>query len=127
VDARDAGVTCERRRWPEALKRRIVAETLEPGASVSVVARRHDVNANQLFKWRHRYGAAGSGRPGARRSRGDAAGGVELLAVRVSSAVRPAPSEGVLEVALAEGHVVRLSGWVEPAMLRHVIEALSGR
>jgi transposase len=31
---------------------RIVAETLEPGSSVSIVARRYDVNANQLFKWR---------------------------------------------------------------------------
>ena len=30
----------------------MVAETLEPGASVSIVARRHDVNTNQLFKWR---------------------------------------------------------------------------
>jgi transposase len=35
-----------------AEKRRIVAETLVAGASVSVVARRHDVNANQVFKWR---------------------------------------------------------------------------
>src|SRR5271156_2596168 len=42
----------ERRHWSEALKRRIVGETLEPGSSVSIVARRHDVNANQLFKWR---------------------------------------------------------------------------
>jgi hypothetical protein len=33
-----------RREWPEALKRQMVAETLEPGASVSIVARRHDVN-----------------------------------------------------------------------------------
>ena len=38
-----------RRRWPEAMKRRIVAEVRESGASVSVVARRHDLNANQLF------------------------------------------------------------------------------
>jgi hypothetical protein len=30
------------RLWPEAEKRRIVAETLEPGASVSVVAHRDD-------------------------------------------------------------------------------------
>jgi transposase len=37
-----------RRRWPEALKRQIVGETLEPGPSVSLVARRHDMNANQL-------------------------------------------------------------------------------
>ena len=41
-----------RRNWSEAYKRQGVAETLEPGASVSMVARRHDVNANQLFKWR---------------------------------------------------------------------------
>jgi transposase-like protein len=44
--------TGKRRQWPGALNRRIVAETLEPGSSVSIVARRHDVNANQLFKWR---------------------------------------------------------------------------
>ena len=42
----------KRRQWSEAAKRRIVAETLEPGSSVSIVARRHDVNANQVFKWR---------------------------------------------------------------------------
>ena len=42
----------KRRQWTEAFKRQVVAETLEPGASVSIVARRHDVNANQLFKWR---------------------------------------------------------------------------
>ena len=52
VDTKRRRRTGKRRQWPEALKRRIVAETLEPGASVSIVARRHDVNANQLFKWR---------------------------------------------------------------------------
>jgi transposase-like protein len=31
----------------------MVAETLAPG--VSVVARRHDVNANQLFRWRREW------------------------------------------------------------------------
>ncbi len=41
-----------RRSWSASEKRRIVAETLEPGTSVSVVARRHDVNANQVFTWR---------------------------------------------------------------------------
>lgn len=44
------------KRWPEALKREIVAATLKPGASVSVVAREYDVNANQVFGWRRRYG-----------------------------------------------------------------------
>jgi transposase len=55
------GTSRERRRnkcWPEALKREIVAATLVPGASVSVVARQHNVNANQVFSWRRRYGDA---------------------------------------------------------------------
>jgi len=36
-------------------KRRMVQETLAPGASVAIVARRHGVNANQLFSWRRQY------------------------------------------------------------------------
>ncbi len=44
-----------RRRWSEARKRRIVAESYEAGVSVSVVARRHDVNANQVFGWWRQY------------------------------------------------------------------------
>jgi transposase len=47
------------KRWPEALKREIVAATFAPGASVSVVARQYDVNANQVFSWRRRYGEGG--------------------------------------------------------------------
>jgi len=43
------------RLWPEALKREIVSASFEPGASVSVVARRYDVNTNQLFAWRRLY------------------------------------------------------------------------
>ena len=52
VDAKRTGRLARRRTWPDTLKRQIVDETLEPGASVSIVARRHDVNANQLFQWR---------------------------------------------------------------------------
>ena len=52
VDTKRKPHSVGRREWPEALKRQMVAETLEAGASVSIVARRHDVNTNQLFKWR---------------------------------------------------------------------------
>ena len=33
-------------------KRRIVEDTLSPDVSVAIVARRHGVNANQVFHWR---------------------------------------------------------------------------
>lgn len=36
-------------------KRQMVQETLAPGASVAVIARRHVVNASQLFSWRRQY------------------------------------------------------------------------
>jgi transposase len=45
-----------RRTWSSEEKRRIVAETEAPGSSVSVVARRHDLNANLLFTWRRALG-----------------------------------------------------------------------
>ncbi len=38
-------------------RRQIVEETLKPGASVSRVARAHDVNSNQVFHWRRQYRA----------------------------------------------------------------------
>jgi transposase len=52
VDTNRRAGSVKRRQRSEAFKRQIVAETLEPGSSVSIVARRHDVNANQVFKWR---------------------------------------------------------------------------
>src|SRR5262252_7821127 len=44
-----------RRFRTKAERRQIVEETLKPGASVSRVARAHDVNANQVFGWRLQY------------------------------------------------------------------------
>ena len=55
-----------RRRWSEAQKRQIVAETHEPGVSVPMVAQRHNLNANQVFRWRRLFReperAGGAGR-----------------------------------------------------------------
>lgn len=36
-------------------KRRIVEESLRPGASVARVARTHGINANQVFNWRKQF------------------------------------------------------------------------
>jgi transposase len=111
VDTHEAGRRGGRRRWPEALKRRIVGESLAPGASVSVVARRHDVNANQLFKWRRQYAAGRSGDGPA----------MVPVAVWPSGA---AACGGTIEIDLAGGVRVRISGVVEAAMVRQVLEQL---
>lgn len=41
-----------RRRWSVVEKLEMVAESREPGATVSFVARRRGVSPNQLFTWR---------------------------------------------------------------------------
>lgn len=43
---------CRRRRWSSSEKLRIVEETLDETASISVVARRNGVAPNLLYRWR---------------------------------------------------------------------------
>jgi transposase-like protein len=42
-----------RRRWSREEKERLVAACLEPGASVSEIARKAGIHAVQLFRWRN--------------------------------------------------------------------------
>src|SRR5919106_2116970 len=48
-----------RRRWSVAEKIRFVEETLQPGMSVSFVARRHGLSPSLLFNWRRRMAEGG--------------------------------------------------------------------
>ena len=48
-----------RRRWSVAEKIRLVEEALEPGMSVSFVARKHGLSPSLLFNWRRRMAEGG--------------------------------------------------------------------
>ena len=111
-----------------------MAESLQPGMSVSVVARRHDVNANQVFTWRRQLRAQGSGAT---------AGGLVPVMVAaapvcgVSAAGGQAADDDVgagvplatgrIEVVLAGGRRVIVDHAVDGAALARVIAVLEGR
>jgi transposase len=113
-----------RRRRSVEEKRRIVEETLEAGASVARVARRHAVNANQVFYWRKKYR---EGRLGKNHSK--------LLPVTLSdisgsksgrAGCASSPSAvGSMEIKLAKG-TLRVAGNVDIVVLRTAVECLVG-
>jgi len=106
-------------------RRQIVEETFRPGVSVALVARAHDVNANQVFEWRRHY------REGRLELDHEAN---TLLPVKISRAVQqhrraaqrkahPAPA-GIIEIEL--GHArVRIEGAADPDCVRATLEGLS--
>jgi transposase len=140
VDVEKAGaesggwVRRRRRRWSNAEKRRIVTESLQPGMSVSMVARRHDVNANQVFTWRRQLRAQ---EPGA------TAGGLVPVMVAAEPACgvsttggRAADDDvgagvplvtGRIEIMLAGGRRVIVDRAVDGAALARVVAVLEGR
>lgn len=50
-----AGRAHPHRTYAQEFKQQVIRETLEPGMSVLVVARGHDINANVIFGWRKQY------------------------------------------------------------------------
>src|SRR5258708_39124533 len=103
--ASSAGVGKRRRRVRSAEeKRRIVAETYEAGASVSEVARRHDVNTNLLFTWRRTTGVGPLARADGLTSFVPAVIGVP--AVATAAGAKPLP--GAVGTLLARGRRVCL-------------------
>jgi transposase len=113
-----------RRIWSAEEKRRIVAEAIEPGASVSVVARRHDLNANMLFTWRRQAAATGTISPAAAMTFVPAAITAEPVAT-VSPA--QAAAAGRMKIVLAGGIEVIVGADVDAGALARVIKVLSRR
>lgn len=129
--------TAPRRMRTVEEKRRIVEETMKRGASVAVVARGHEVNANLLFGWRRLY------QKGLLEAHA-AAVTAPLLPVQLTSPTvvprrsatrrRRMPSVGryaargnCLEIDLAGGGRIRVHGKAAAQMLERLIEELCRR
>ena len=132
------------RRYSPAFKRKVVKESLVPGASVSVVARRHDINSNIVFRWRKEFREAEHDREVQSKKGLADAGFVEVDLVGDASGVRllPAPRKpggesvkaagpaahgktpGLIEIETAGGVKLRLSGRVDDRALRRVLAAI---
>src|SRR5450432_1525420 len=112
------------RSWPGELKREIVAASLAPGSSVSMVARHYDVNANQVFGWRKRY------RDELRAPAVPSA--PQLIPVMVTAEPDAVASQSstvaeTIEIDLAGKYRVRVSSGVDAQALRRVLDVLERR
>jgi transposase len=107
----------KRRSYSKAFKRRVVAETLKPGVSVASVARHYGLNANMVFLWR-RDPRFGPGR--------DAASFLPVEVTSTEVTVAPEPispaSDSRIEIALASGHRLTLSGGFDPDMVARIAD-----
>ena len=116
----------ERRRrfWSDEEKRRIVAQALVPGVSVSQVARRYDVNANLVFKWLRDPRFKPSGEAAA-----------AFLPVEVAPPELPRAAgvmaagiggeESRIEIELANGGRLILGGAFDPDLVVRLVRGLS--
>jgi transposase len=119
--------------WTAEQKVKILAEALEPGATVSAVAQRNGVSRSQLYAWKRQ--AEGGGIPGISLN-----GQQKLLFAPVRILAEPplpapamaAPTAqlqrrgGAIEVALANGRIVRADEGIEPVRLARLVAALDG-
>src|ERR1039458_6741247 len=126
VDA--AGAVTERRirRFRSvAEKRRIVELTLEPGASVALVARANGVNANQVFKWRRAL------------ERGELVDPVAIstallpvtlsasaIETREAGAKEQPPAGGAIHIEFPGRATISVECGADPTLLRSILESL---
>ena len=115
--------SARRRRWSAAEKAAVIRETLAPGARVSDVARRWQVDPQQVYRWRNRDGV--TQRRTMRRSHAAEPAFVPIVteAMPVREAAPAASASPVIEVRLA-GAVVRVVSGLDDAQLTAVLRAV---
>ena len=112
-----------RRKWPDDVKARIVAESLAPGARVCEVAQRHWVAPQYLTAWRR---LARGGRLGLPVGEGCAFASVMVGDVTEVRTVSTAPAHTAIEIEV--GGVVVLLPWnISAARIGEIAAALRRR
>jgi transposase len=112
-----------RRRWSAAEKAAVVKETLAPGARVSDVARRWQVDAQQVYRWRHRDGVTHRAPIGRNDAAEPAFVPIITDAMPLGEAAPAVLASPVIEVRLA-GAVVRVVSGLDDAQLTAVLRAV---
>ena len=128
-----------RRRWTAEQKREIPAESLQPGTSPVMVARRYGISSGLLYTWRQQLlcGALGAVIDTKQRFvRVDVVAGLRHLEAATPAAVESAPPaapltspaaepDGRIEIMLSGGAKVRVDAQVNEDALRRVLAALA--
>jgi len=109
--------TGRRRRWSTDAKAAIVAESFAPGASVSAVARRHDVSPSLLFLWRRQATRAQLA------ERGDRGTRPGFVPVAISGCGGPGEEQAAIEIDLGAVRI-RVRGTVDRQALCEVLAAV---
>lgn len=119
-----SAVSVRRRRWSVAKKAAIIKETLVPGARISDIARRWQVDPQQVYRWRHSEGVTHHRRL-MRRSRSATPDFVPIVtsAVPADAAAPAALATPVIEISLA-GAMVRVVSGLDDAQLTAVLRAV---
>jgi transposase len=111
-----------RRRWPEALKAQIVAESLGPDVIVADVARRHGARSSQVFGWRKDAREGRLALPASPASAGFTP--VVIAEAPPRAPPRAPPAEiGAIEIE-ARGVAVRIRGAADVALVEAIVRAL---
>jgi transposase len=120
-----AGVVRRTKRlWTDEEKRSICFQTAAPGVSVAQVARRYAVNANLVFKWLRdpRFAPDPASVPALPEEARFLP--VEIVAETRSARATPA-ADNHIEIELAGGHRMRISGSYDPEALARLIRELT--
>jgi transposase len=107
-------VVSTRRIWSQSEKLLIVSEAVAPGASICAVARRHNLSSSLLYRWIKSFKANEPVQKAA------------FVPIDLAPPAEPssARTNGMIEVVLANGRILRIGSDIDMAVLKRIAAAL---